>query len=345
MYLFDQKLQSIISKSNVIPYLILFVPYYLMIKEIWIVGKDIRQVCALTNHPARLQALGCLKLDEKQMETAMTMYRNLCPNGERECDIVNPFISFPTTFNIVPGHSINTCDISDNLSSLLKAIMCFLSRPEYFSLKHVSLLGDDSDLESCKYDTELTRMVPNAEEWLNIALIRDPLERTVSTFLKHCRDAFTGSSENIAGRCHGCDDDLECFLKRQHLSDLLWVKKQGMPGILNKLLTPQNWQCEFRYFYDLFYLLRYDPRTPKPTILKLRDMWQENGVPKKYLNRVLSEIFPSRNHEFVDYDHYEFAEYRRLILNTTTLYENFMKQYFYDFILFRFPPPKQIPVY
>ncbi|CAJ0564737.1 unnamed protein product, partial [Mesorhabditis spiculigera] len=327
-YDFHSKLHTFIRYSSLVPLAIILLPYTNMVQDLWEIRRNAHKSCATTNHPQKLVAGGCLELDHQQIAIAMEWYNRLCPTGEKVCDIVSPFIDFPAEFLQSPGHSINFCDVPNRKLELVKDFMCHLDDESYFKNNYTALAGVNIKSE-CHNATE---MPENSEYWSSLALIEDPLERFIYEFYQECE------LNTVNGRCYECDGNLECFLGKQHVFDLLHAKERIAVRPPAQYFVPQNWHCHFRAYQDEYRVFLYNQHDKWSHMLAIKDVLLQNGFSEQKLSHLLSDYALKLADQ--DFHYGQLNRWRRQILERRELYGPFVRQFFYDYIIFRLPFPE-----
>jgi hypothetical protein len=77
-------------------------------------------------------------------------------------------------------------------------------------------------------------------EWLHLAVTREPIDRFVHAFVSRCVSA--GKYKRAKYACNECQDDIACFIYREYHRMLAYSHgRYSASSIEDKAFFPQNW--------------------------------------------------------------------------------------------------------
>ncbi|KAK6054770.1 hypothetical protein COOONC_07725 [Cooperia oncophora] len=123
-------------------------------------------------------------------------------------------------------------------------------------------------------------------DWLNIMVVREPLERFISGFVNKCI-----LDRNRTNPCYNCGDDIACLMRRQYQR---LMGDAQTPSLLHTVedahFAPQSWHCELRDNVQKYKIVQYNAKNIKGMINELDSQFSKSGVPQDILGDILSQV-------------------------------------------------------
>uniref|UniRef100_A0A0K0FAP9 Sulfotransferase family-containing protein n=1 Tax=Strongyloides venezuelensis TaxID=75913 RepID=A0A0K0FAP9_STRVS len=276
-----------------------------------------------------------------------------CENSLNGKKCVEGFQNVTTYYRINSRYKLNFCTIQKNLSTVLKAISCYLDHPKLQKEKH-QLVSNFWISNVCKSRNKIDSLKKEAikfsdgniinflTEYKSIVIVRNPIERFISAFTDKCVLRYTES----IGRCYGCFEDLSCFINTLYKRLLKQVnnpKKVYRATYVDRHFYPQSWYCQLNNYHNMYKVFKINPEN-------------KQSVKKFYKNLseyLLSQGVSSREVNFIEKEgmkkytgHTTFHTKKRKIikkelLENAKLMDKLMRIYYYDFKIFNFKLPKK----
>ncbi|CAD5227033.1 unnamed protein product [Bursaphelenchus xylophilus] len=272
-----------------------------------------------------------------------TSFKNYC-NKNRRCIRGFANVKHDQYLWTFPKSKTLVCQIKKNMSQLLLSIFCFLNDELDFLYGGKSLTGDvfNQGCGANKYPSQQKAMkgIKDTKGWNSMVLVREPVDRILSTFMHFCVVGDYIEPNVCEKRCHGCGVNMTCFLENQWL---LLRKMSGKPekklGEITEHAYPQTWRCGFTAKNVKNYtILRYysDVSSFFPQIKRYLE---SHGTSKKALNYIKTSMKNERTpHSTVLLSHRQYLEKR--LRSSSYLMDIVMHMFYYDYTAFGFKFPK-----
>ncbi|KAE9555800.1 hypothetical protein FO519_001014 [Halicephalobus sp. NKZ332] len=275
-----------------------------------------------------------------------TANSNLICSGENEKKCAAPLKRYRSIIYTVPKYRISACTIYKNMSSMLRAIMCYLFNPE-FSNKYKPNFTDYYKADNCWSGftdmfygyKQVLKAYPDfvSANWTMLALVRDPIEKFVSGFVDKC----------VRSRaCKHCNTDIYCFIKEQYKEII--ESSYNLSGLrhsyVNDHFFPQNWQCDMSTYYRNYTFIKFssDPETIPKFYQKIADLLTSRKIEDKIVAEILEHLEKERSQNtnsgrlLLD----SLAKgYMLKIKSNPKLMEYMIRMYYHDFRLFGYEIP------
>ncbi|KAE9553201.1 hypothetical protein FO519_003597 [Halicephalobus sp. NKZ332] len=162
--------------------------------------------------------------------------------------------------------------------------------------------------------------------WKYITIIRDPVDRFISRFLKECI--------MNQGNCYGCGANMTCFLEFQRKFLIKFQENMNVENV-DRSFLPQTWQCDFnKHFERIFYSSKII--TAEDSAKRLIELFKSQNVSRNVIRNIEERFRLKENQE--EFQIKEFLEKR--FYSNGYLIELLVSCYYWDFILLDFPFPE-----
>uniref|UniRef100_A0A0K0DTC4 Carbohydrate sulfotransferase n=1 Tax=Strongyloides stercoralis TaxID=6248 RepID=A0A0K0DTC4_STRER len=261
---------------------------------------------------------------------------------------IPPFSPFYPRFRVTTKYKINYCAIDKNFSTIMTAIICFLKNETKYILSKKHFKNEIFKNRFCSSTNEGTsfkelerKFTKNGlnDEWSNLAIIRNPIERFISGFVDKC--ILNREWMRKPTICNGCKMNMKCFI--QKLYDRMYRRsfnKEKLNNFDDQHFFPQNWRCEFHKKFNEYFFIKYSSsENGKHEFLKnFTKYLKSRNVPKESIDFIKNEINIGRTFHST-WNTTDQIYFTSLLLNDNYLLDLFSRMYYYDFILFNFSLP------
>ncbi|KAI6224175.1 hypothetical protein M3Y95_00855200 [Aphelenchoides besseyi] len=262
--------------------------------------------------------------------------------------IVAPLRKFERRFRLNFEKKINVCAIEKNMSTILTAIMCFLFNPEKFIAEGRNVNTETFHERMCGFENELFEFIGDLknytvkrEEWLHMAVSRDPIERFISGFVDKCVVEKIYTQDRRNGTCQNCETNVTCFIERMHDRMLRYGRGEKLRIKFDEQhFFPQNWRCNFRGHLNDYKVVRFE--NSKDFFDEVFTLFAEHGVSEENLNFVRNQISNGKTvHTTTGRE--ERDRVVREVRESRYLMTKLVQMYYYDFVLMGYDIP-EIPM-
>uniref|UniRef100_A0AC35TRD8 Carbohydrate sulfotransferase n=1 Tax=Rhabditophanes sp. KR3021 TaxID=114890 RepID=A0AC35TRD8_9BILA len=261
-------------------------------------------------------------------------------------------ISFYPRYRVSSKYKINVCSIDKNLSTLMTAVICLLKNETFFMEKKMKLSKEEYHVRSCgrsieetnltkvsiKFNDNRSDLFEENGRWLNLVIIREPIERFVSGFVDKC--VINQTWQKYPNRCGGCKMNLKCFVEYMYKR---MIKRALLDEKINNFddqhFNPQTWRCEDKF--EKFTRLKYsaDPALGKTFFDQLYVLLHLQNVSSSTIDYIKREINEGRT------DHATYFSNKRLFYTRTLttnpyLMDLISRMYYSDFKILNYTFPK-----
>uniref|UniRef100_A0A0K0EIN6 Sulfotransferase family-containing protein n=1 Tax=Strongyloides stercoralis TaxID=6248 RepID=A0A0K0EIN6_STRER len=276
-----------------------------------------------------------------------------CNYSSKKNKCIDGYQNTTTHYRISKRYKLNFCTIQKNLSTVLKAISCYLDHPYLQKEKH-SLISKYWIYYVCKNSNKYSSLKKEAnifgdgdvknflDEYKSIVIVRNPIERFISAFTDKCVLRYTES----LGRCYGCFDNLKCFINTLYVRLLNHINHPNRipkATYIDRHFYPQSWYCQFNDYYSKYKIFKINPeKTESVTKFynKLGEYLLLHGVSSNEINFIKKEgmkkytghsTFHTKSRKVI----------KKELLENKKLMEKLIRIYYYDFKIFNFKFPKK----
>lgn len=174
-----------------------------------------------------------------------------CQVASKKKTCIEGYQNVTTYYRVTSRYKLNFCTVQKNLSTVLKAISCYLEHPKLQKEKH-QLISNYWIKDVCKNHNKYNSLKKEAKkfsdgniknflsEYKSIVIVRNPIQRFISAFTDKCVIRYTESG----GRCYGCFDDLKCFINTLYnrlLKQVNHPNKVYEATYIDRHFYPQSW--------------------------------------------------------------------------------------------------------
>ncbi|VDM74567.1 unnamed protein product [Strongylus vulgaris] len=233
------------------------------------------------------------------------------------------------------------------MSTIMTAIMCYLYDELAYKKNMINIVEDGYRKRFCKKKNEYDSIqslvafrnsTTNSKlSWLNILIVRDPLERFLSGFVNKC--------VREVGRpnpCYNCNGDIKCVMEKQYEQLMGNAQK---PSFLHTVedahFAPQSWHCELRKNIRKYKIIKYGGSNSSSESMfdELEKELKNRGVGQGVLNDIRAQVLHKRTmHQ--TYNSKARIDYESQIRNSPYLMKLLVKMFYYDYLLFGYPLPE-----
>ncbi|KAI6184800.1 hypothetical protein M3Y97_00635100 [Aphelenchoides bicaudatus] len=230
----------------------------------------IRTFFFVANSPARIHELQKLlptvgllqketrKLDQQQKkELLVKAVAELAPK------LVPKFVQFKQNFKLAQNNQIEMCVVEGNSVDFLTATMCYIHDPKKYKDEKRTIYTETLNNRFCKDKNEADKFhetpkqsnkTEDDQKWVHLAVVRDPIERFVSSFHRLCHKNST--------LCGSCANNFTCFLRLENERANEYAKNPSAfkPNEADVEFFPQNWHCNFSSYLKNYTLLRIESK-------------------------------------------------------------------------------------
>ncbi|KAI6193565.1 hypothetical protein M3Y96_01031600 [Aphelenchoides besseyi] len=259
--------------------------------------------------------------------------------------IVAPLRKFERRFRLNFEKKINVCAIEKNMSTILTAIMCFLFNPQKFKAEGRNVNTETFHERMCGFENELFEFIGDLknytvkrEEWLHMAVSRDPIERFISGFVDKCVVEKIYTQDRRNGTCQNCKTNVTCFIERMHDRMLRYGRGEKLRIKFDEQhFFPQNWRCNFRSHLNDYKVVRFE--NSKDFFDEVFTLFAEHGVSEEHLSFVRNQINNGKTvHTTTGRE--ERDRVVREVRESRYLMTKLVQMYYYDFVLMGYNIPE-----
>ncbi|KAI6198296.1 hypothetical protein M3Y99_01888200 [Aphelenchoides fujianensis] len=205
-----------------------------------------------------------------------------------EQEILHTVPPFPAS----PKHKINACAIEKNSNTVLTGIMwlCEDLNESWF------FMNGSTDLKEIN-------------EWLHLAIVRDPFERFISGFVDKCIIERTFTRANRKTACNGCGSSIVCFIHREY--DRMMRFARGEPD-------------------------EFVRRSPLLSAELFFDVLEQRNVSATDIAFLKGQVFGTRTVHATSASGYR-QKYELRVRRDPLLMRMLVRMYYFDYIIFNYP--------
>uniref|UniRef100_A0A1I8A6P8 JmjC domain-containing protein n=1 Tax=Steinernema glaseri TaxID=37863 RepID=A0A1I8A6P8_9BILA len=292
--------------------------------------ETLRNIAAIAVVTALAQYYTSVHYNNQFMDLMKTSLRESC--DRRDMPLIRAYMNMDTILKVAPRLNLSACVIPNDMSTVLRSIMCFLSDSESLSKANESdstknftanICADKNEFASLESMYTSTGTMP--ENWTLLVITQEPLNRFLSVFLNECASENEGMQQK--DNCYGCGKDVSCVLNRIYeRAQSYAADPHGFPVTRQDyLFFPQNWHCSFgtyRWCYKL---------VPLETLEYLPDILQTAGVADSQVATIMAQSTSYKT------NHSEFDFYHDIIISSSELRQLLHSIYFDDYEMFGYP--------
>ncbi|KAI6236194.1 hypothetical protein M3Y95_00131700 [Aphelenchoides besseyi] len=260
---------------------------------------------------------------------------------------VPPFQLFERRFRTSPKHKINACVIEKNTNTVLTGIMCYLYNPERFKTENRNVNTEVHATRLCEDQNEPWFFMNGStdlreiNEWLHLAISRDPFERFISGFVDKCIIERTFTRANRKTACNGCGSSIVCFIHREYDRMMRFARGEPLNSFDDRHFFPQNWRCDFKNHFNKFKILRYSSSSDgiKKFWGEFFDVLQQRNVSSTDIDFLKGQVFGTRTVHATSASAYR-KKYELRVRRDPLLMRMLIRMYYYDWLIFNYPLPE-----
>ncbi|KAF1771783.1 hypothetical protein GCK72_003612 [Caenorhabditis remanei] len=169
---------------------------------------------------------------------------HLCSQNPSPC--LPGLRDFEGEIRTAPRYHLSTCVVQKSMSTVMTSLFCYLRDEKKFIGNNREILKDWKIIRFCMFKNEFRNLgglfkkiniLPSANNWTHIMMVRNPIERFISGFVDKCY-----RKPVVSNYCNGCKKNLTCFME----TELARMKEQVKRGKFLKTYEdrhffPQSW--------------------------------------------------------------------------------------------------------
>uniref|UniRef100_A0A0N4ZA53 Sulfotransferase family-containing protein n=1 Tax=Parastrongyloides trichosuri TaxID=131310 RepID=A0A0N4ZA53_PARTI len=264
---------------------------------------------------------------------------------------IKGFSPVKTHFRFVPTYKINFCAIPKDFSSIIRSVACYLENPDLNITDH--LTSSKWIRKTCEHNNyasslkflfrklKIKNEVRFFKNWKQITVVRDPIERFISSFTNKC---ILSTDKDDPDYCYNCGSKLKCLVKRLYKKLKQRITNRNgtyMTTYTDAHFFPQSWHCEFNTTRRYFKILKFDPANETSLEIFYDQFFNELSlikVPDKIINVFKYQLKHNLTiHSTTGTD--ERIKISNKVYKNSKILETLVKIYYQDFITFNFEFP------
>uniref|UniRef100_A0AC35U1F9 Carbohydrate sulfotransferase n=1 Tax=Rhabditophanes sp. KR3021 TaxID=114890 RepID=A0AC35U1F9_9BILA len=286
-------------------------------------------------------------------QTRALFVRNEKIPGPKQC--IKPFVNLKKIqhrFLVSKKYKFNFCAINKNFSTILQAIICYLSEPAQAKSAN-NIVSYNWAYSYCPVSSIKTSMTQIANEnsdgklpqlfrtFKHYVIVREPIERFVSGFVDKC--IFEAKNNKRKSICFGCKQNLSCFIKKLHNRLFNEATREVSPKkfyYYDSHFYPQSWECHVSDYSKNYKIIKFSSAKAQIPAFhsKILKILEERKVPKAKRDFIYASISSKKtSHSHAD------SKITQSILNqiiaSPELQEYLYLMYFKDYEIFNFQLP------
>ncbi|EFO95737.1 hypothetical protein CRE_14059 [Caenorhabditis remanei] len=266
---------------------------------------------------------------------------HLCSQNPSPC--LPGLRDFEGEIRTAPRYRLSTCVVQKSMSTVMTSLFCYLRDEKKFIGNNREILKDWKIIRFCMFKNEFRNLgglfkkfniLPSANNWTHIMMVRNPIERFISGFVDKCY-----RKPVVSNYCNGCKKNLTCFME----TELARMREQVKKGTFLKTYEdrhffPQSWRCDLHQYFSNFTFIPYSSAHNFSITSHLFPIFRNHSVPESSLQYIQSSLSSGRTaHSTVDSKATSFIEKR--LKSSPYLMELLVKMFYHDFKLFNFTLP------
>ncbi|EYB90098.1 hypothetical protein Y032_0223g2654 [Ancylostoma ceylanicum] len=258
------------------------------------------------------------------------------------CRLLPPFIRFREVYLISQRYNLATCQIEKIMSTFRYGMFCYLNRHARFeasgrniSTEHwMNTFCFDNRFKKEVYEDVIHTFTKNP---VIFAVIRDPLERFVSSYVDKCiREG------GYPRGCYDCERDLLCFMQNLKKFLLAYIDDPliGIEHIyIRRHFAPFSWYCNFGETLNTTHIVRLNLQQRGDVARHINEILMKAGVQYRQRNYIQEELLKRLpNHSTNGAE--ERSEVERSVLSDPIIFQHFIDIYYYDYVIFGYKLPQ-----
>uniref|UniRef100_A0A0N4Z3K3 Sulfotransfer_1 domain-containing protein n=1 Tax=Parastrongyloides trichosuri TaxID=131310 RepID=A0A0N4Z3K3_PARTI len=287
------------------------------------------------------------------VDRTMRRYIINCTNPIKHLPCVKSYQNVATYYRINMRYKLNFCAIQKNLSTVLKAIACYLDNPKLQNsnqtlISHYwikKICGNRNRIGSLKNEARWYGD-GNIENFLKtykgIVIVRNPIERFISAFADKCVIRYKESE----GRCYGCFNNLTCFINtlyKRLLNQVVHNNNTYNFTYVDRHFYPQTWYCQLNEYHKMYKIFKINPER-KISVNKFYQSFTSYLSSKGVSFNETTFIKNAGQSKYTGHSTFH-TKSRKIVkkelLKNKILMDKLIRIYYYDFTTFNFKFPKK----
>ncbi|KAI6175026.1 hypothetical protein M3Y97_00986400 [Aphelenchoides bicaudatus] len=233
------------------------------------------------------------------------------------------------------------------MSTMLQAAMCYLHSEKRFLTADRQINQESYSRRFCQWKNELnlqhqglhvlnkTTGIELSNDWMYMAIVRDPIDRFLSAFVDKCVRWPRGA------QCNNCKANMTCFVQQEYRRMMEEGKKNRLERSWeDRHFFAQNWYCDFRSNYDKYNFIHYsnNPKDFDKFLKEFANLLKKRGIPETSIEYIMSQLKGGKTtNSTIQSEARQYFE--KLLRSSPYLMEYILRMYHHDFQLFHFKVP------